>query len=136
MVMIHDTGNMRQRKNKKKGTSLKALMQLLKEAREGEARKAEMRLTKRLTGTKEEIMERYVKLVLSARKEIKSLNEKISRLQRENINSFLDDSHGDSHAQKIYRRLAAKYHPDRNPQGAEIMTDINELWQSLVSQRR
>jgi hypothetical protein len=31
----------------------------------------------------------------------------------------------------VYKRLAKKYHPDRNPASAEIMQDINELVQSL-----
>jgi len=30
----------------------------------------------------------------------------------------------------VYKRLARKYHPDRNPQHAEMMKDINELYQS------
>jgi hypothetical protein len=33
----------------------------------------------------------------------------------------------------IYRKLAFKYHPDRNPGSAEVMRDLNELWQSVVS---
>lgn len=40
---------------------------------------------------------------------------------------------------KIYRRLAAKYHPDHSPDTAEFMKDVNELWQAvkidLASQR-
>jgi hypothetical protein len=34
-------------------------------------------------------------------------------------------------ANRIYRRIAAKYHPDRSPETAEIMKDINELWQAV-----
>lgn len=34
---------------------------------------------------------------------------------------------------KVYRRLAAKYHPDHNPATAEVMKDLNELWQALKS---
>lgn len=32
---------------------------------------------------------------------------------------------------EVYRRLAKKYHPDLNPAHAEVMSDINELMQSL-----
>ena len=32
---------------------------------------------------------------------------------------------------EIYRRLARKYHPDPNPATAEVMTDLNELWQAM-----
>jgi hypothetical protein len=31
----------------------------------------------------------------------------------------------------IYRRLALKYHPDRNPDAEEFMTDLNQLWQAV-----
>jgi hypothetical protein len=34
---------------------------------------------------------------------------------------------------KVYRRLAFKYHPDRSPEKAEFMKDLNELWQALQS---
>ena len=34
-------------------------------------------------------------------------------------------------ASKVYRKLAAKYHPDYNPATAEVMKDLNELWQVL-----
>ena len=34
-------------------------------------------------------------------------------------------------ASQVYRKLAAKYHPDHNPATAEIMKDLNELWQAL-----
>ena len=34
-------------------------------------------------------------------------------------------------ASKVYRKLAAKYHPDHNPATAEVMKDLNELWQAL-----
>jgi transcriptional regulator with XRE-family HTH domain len=33
-------------------------------------------------------------------------------------------------AEQVYKRLARRYHPDRNPAFAEVMTDINELWQA------
>ena len=35
-------------------------------------------------------------------------------------------------AERIYRRIAAKYHPDRSPDTAEYMKDINELWQGVL----
>ena len=35
-------------------------------------------------------------------------------------------------AQRIYRRLAAKYHPDRFTGDPAIMSDLNELWQSVL----
>lgn len=31
----------------------------------------------------------------------------------------------------IFKRLAMKYHPDRNPDAIEFMTDLNELWQAV-----
>lgn len=34
-------------------------------------------------------------------------------------------------ASKVYRKLAAKYHPDHNPATTEVMKDLNELWQAL-----
>jgi septal ring factor EnvC (AmiA/AmiB activator) len=34
-------------------------------------------------------------------------------------------------ASKVYRKLAAKYHPDHTPATAEVMKDLNELWQAL-----
>lgn len=34
-------------------------------------------------------------------------------------------------AAKVYRKLAAKYHPDHNPATADVMKDLNELWQAL-----
>ena len=39
-------------------------------------------------------------------------------------------------ADRIYRRLAAKYHPDRSPDTAEFMKDINELWQGVLRDMR
>ena len=39
-------------------------------------------------------------------------------------------------AERIYRRLAAKYHPDRSPDTAEFMKDINELWQGVLRDMR
>jgi hypothetical protein len=37
---------------------------------------------------------------------------------------------------RVYRRLATKWHPDRNPQGGEVMRDLNELWQCAVGDVR
>lgn len=34
-------------------------------------------------------------------------------------------------ATRLYRQLAAKYHPDRSPETAEVMRDLNELWQAV-----
>jgi hypothetical protein len=49
-------------------------------------------------------------------------------------------SHSDSQiagpseaTRKVYRRIIAKYHPDRSPETAEMAKDINELWQSFIS---
>ena len=38
---------------------------------------------------------------------------------------------GISGVEKTYRRLAAKYHPDRNPAAGEFMKDLNQLWQEV-----
>jgi len=53
--------------------------------------------------------------------------------------SHSHSSHGSIHsdpigldaASKIYRKLVSKYHPDRSPESAEVMTDINELWNAI-----
>jgi hypothetical protein len=34
-------------------------------------------------------------------------------------------------ASKMYRKFAARYHPDHNPATAEVMKDLNVLWQAL-----
>jgi hypothetical protein len=39
-------------------------------------------------------------------------------------------------AKKIYRNLATKYHPDRSPDTGEMMRDLNELWQAVLSDLR
>lgn len=33
--------------------------------------------------------------------------------------------------QQVFRRLAAKYHPDRADGNAEVMSDLNQLWGSV-----
>jgi hypothetical protein len=38
-------------------------------------------------------------------------------------------------AKRVYRKLVGKYHPDRNPKTAEVMCDINELWQAFNTDR-
>jgi hypothetical protein len=45
-----------------------------------------------------------------------------------------DDDPKDS-AATIYRRLVAKYHPDRSPESAAVMRDINSLYQALRRQK-
>jgi len=32
---------------------------------------------------------------------------------------------------KVWRKLATKYHPDRDPTKAEVMRDLNELWHAV-----
>lgn len=39
-------------------------------------------------------------------------------------------------ANKVYRKCAAKYHPDRSPGTAEVMKDFNELWQAVQADYR
>jgi hypothetical protein len=38
-----------------------------------------------------------------------------------------------SNARRIYRALAQRHHPDRNPGGAATMTALNELWQAVAA---
>lgn len=45
--------------------------------------------------------------------------------------SIHSDPAGLEIASKIYRKLVSKYHPDRSPESAEVMTDINELWNAI-----
>jgi transcriptional regulator with XRE-family HTH domain len=39
-------------------------------------------------------------------------------------------TNGSASPEAVYKRLARKYHPDHNPQHAEVMKDLNELWQA------
>lgn len=34
-------------------------------------------------------------------------------------------------AEQIFKRLARRYHPDRHPEFAEVMADLNELYQAM-----
>ena len=35
-------------------------------------------------------------------------------------------------AHEVYKRIARKYHPDRRSGDADVMKDINELWQAMT----
>jgi hypothetical protein len=39
-------------------------------------------------------------------------------------------------ATRMYKRLAAEYHPDRNPRGGETMRALNQLWQAVLGDMR
>jgi len=39
-------------------------------------------------------------------------------------------------ANLLYRKLALKYHPDRNPDAEEFMSDLNQLWQAVKDDLR
>lgn len=72
------------------------------------------------------------------KKENSFLHQKIARLEAElaeaRIRAPRPDLSGTvklERASKMYRKLAAKYHPDHNPATAEVMKDLNELWQAL-----
>lgn len=72
------------------------------------------------------------------KKENSFLHQKIARLEAElaeaKIKAPRMGSFGNvkfERASKVYRKLAAKYHPDHNPATAEVMKDLNELWQVL-----
>jgi len=109
--------------NEPRGLYLKALQSLAEEARTQKKQKA---VTKIVERRKEEDVAR----------ENLSLKEEVGRLKREN-RRLIGESvqfavYGPTdNANKIYRQLAKKYHPDHNPQNAEVMKDINALWQSV-----
>lgn len=74
------------------------------------------------------------------RREISHLNQKVARLEADLAEARARASHSPlfvlrapnlEKATRVYRKLAAKYHPDRNPATAEVMRDLNELWQAL-----
>jgi hypothetical protein len=72
------------------------------------------------------------------KKENAFLHQKIARLEAELAEARSKAPRTDlsgnvklERAAKMYRKLAAKYHPDHNPATAEVMKDLNELWQSL-----
>lgn len=74
------------------------------------------------------------------KKENAHLNQKVARLEadlaqaRARVSQWPPSALSSPNlerATKIYRKLAAKYHPDRNPATAEVMRDLNELWQAL-----
>jgi transcriptional regulator with XRE-family HTH domain len=58
------------------------------------------------------------------------------RPRRQFNKAFATDDRLRPEAEKVYRRLAAKYHPDRNPAAAEFMADLNELWQAVQPARK
>jgi hypothetical protein len=78
---------------------------------------------------------------LSRRKQENAfLHQKIARLEAELVEARVQAPRTDfsmtvrlERALKVYRKLAVKYHPDRNPATAEVMKDVNELWQMLKS---
>lgn len=72
------------------------------------------------------------------KKENACLHHKIARLEAELAEARASAPRADlsgamkrERAAKVYRKLATKYHPDHNPATAEVMKDVNELWQAL-----
>lgn len=49
--------------------------------------------------------------------------------QKKEEDVSMEEGRRNSAARTLYRKLAAKYHPDVSPETAEVMRDINELWQ-------
>lgn len=37
---------------------------------------------------------------------------------------------------KAYRKLAAQYHPDKNPNGAALMVELNDAYNTLESEKK
>jgi hypothetical protein len=62
-------------------------------------------------------------------KEYKNRFNKI--MQELGKSTFIKDETTYSEAAKIYRHIAMELHPDRNPNGAEFMSRINECWASI-----
>jgi len=74
----------------------------------------------------------------SRKKENAFLHQRIARLEAELAEARARAPRVDlssaprlERASKVYRKLAAKYPPDHNPATAEVMKDLNELWQAL-----
>ena len=74
----------------------------------------------------------------SRKKENAFLHQRIARLEAELAEARARAPRVDlssatrlERASKVYRKLAAKYHPDHNPATAEVMKDLNALWQAL-----
>ena len=67
---------------------------------------------------------------LDLKKEVTRLQRVNKRLKMDSVAQNMFDSDLQGEAKTIYRSLAKKYHPDHNSQNAEIMRDINELWQA------
>lgn len=94
--------------------------------------------------------ERMKKKIHSLTREIAGLRENILHLEREvdrltaEVQFWAANSASKQkplppdlvRADKVYKRLATKYHPDRNAAGAEFMKDLHELWQELKALRR
>jgi transcriptional regulator with XRE-family HTH domain len=70
------------------------------------------------------IAESLTKFHERTNRDLKIENESLKRIAKLKPTRRVDDS--------VFKRLARKYHPDQNPEHAEIMTDLNELWQSLA----
>jgi hypothetical protein len=72
------------------------------------------------------------------KKEVNFLHGKVARLEAELADARARAPRRDlagavrlEHATRVYRKLAAKYHPDRSPETAEVMKDLNQLWQAI-----
>jgi hypothetical protein len=67
------------------------------------------------------------------------LHQRVARLEAEvkarAPRMDLSDAVRLERASKVYRKLAAKYHPDHNPATADVMKDLNEFWQVLKGAR-
>ncbi len=80
---------------------------------------------------------RDLRAALRARDDmIRTLRENIRRLKQRRrswdaIDLLLRTASVAEPADRVYRRLALKYHPDRHPEQAAVMRDINELWQAM-----
>jgi len=82
--------------------------------------------------------DRLVEELKRREKEIGYLSHKVAGLEADLVDArarshmLPHGAHGKlDRAGRIYRELAFKYHPDRNPASSEVMRDINQLWQAL-----